>query len=236
MLIYIDLKTTGFEQNDRICSIAFIVFDEDVKTYRELIKAPKKIRPEASAVHHITNEMLKEKSSFQDSKIANLLREYNNPKNIFIGHNIALITAMLQKEDFILHSGIIDTLRCSRALIQECEQFSLQFLRYELKLYKDEESAAKSLGIHINAHEALSDALHVRLLHLSLNEFCDDEKLMEFSANPVLLKKLNFGKYKGHFLEEIAMNDKNYLLWMLGNLDSMDEDLRYSIDYYLKMI
>ena len=64
MLIYIDVETTGLEENDRICSIGLIVFNEKIEIYKELIKPPKKMRPEASAINHITNEMLKEKKSF----------------------------------------------------------------------------------------------------------------------------------------------------------------------------
>ena len=65
MLIYIDVETTGLEENDRICSIGLIVFNEKIEIYKELIKPPKKMRLEASAINHITNEMLKEKKSFE---------------------------------------------------------------------------------------------------------------------------------------------------------------------------
>ena len=64
MLIYIDVETTGLEQNDRICAVGLIVLDEEILVYKELIKPPKKMRPEASAINHITDEMLKEKKSF----------------------------------------------------------------------------------------------------------------------------------------------------------------------------
>lgn len=43
MLIYIDVETTGLEENDRICSLGMIVYDgEKVSKYKELIKPPKK--------------------------------------------------------------------------------------------------------------------------------------------------------------------------------------------------
>ena len=231
MLVYIDLKSTGFEANDRICGIDFIVFGEDIQYHHELIKAPKKIRPEASALHHITNEMVKEKLTFQDSNSVKLLQLSNNSENIFIGHNIKFIMAMLEKEGFFLQAGVVDTLRCARALIPECEQFSLQYLRYDLKLYKDENLLAQKL--EIDTQSSLGDALHVRLLHAYLNELCGDEKLLEISVNPVLIEKLNFGKYKGSYIEEIVMNDRNYLIWLINNLDTIDEDLLYSIQHYL---
>jgi DNA polymerase-3 subunit epsilon/exodeoxyribonuclease X len=236
MLVYINVETTGLESNDRICALGLIVFDEVVATYSELIKPPKKVRPEASALHHITNEMLKEKKDFQNSYIQTILQKYNNSDTVFVGHNISFNLEMLKKEGFVFRGTFIDTLKCTRALIQECEQFSLQYLRYELKLYKGEQILAEKLGIELRAHEVLSDTLHVRLLHKYLNEMADDEELQKLSSEPVLLQKLSFGKYKGHFIEEIALSDRAYLLWVLNSVDTLDGDMRYSIEYYTKML
>lgn len=236
MLLYIDLKTTGFEENDRICAVSLILVSEGLFFYQELIKAPKKIRSEASVLHNITNEMLLNKAVFQDAKIAKILKQYNHKENIFVGHNIKFIITMLQKEGFTLQAGVIDTLKCSRALMQDCEQFSLQYLRYDLKLYKEEYKLAEELGIDLVECKSLNDPLYIKSLHHCLNEFEDDEKLLEISVNPVLLQKLSFGKYKGNYIEEIAANDKNYLLWILNNFDELDEDLLYSIQYYLKLL
>ena len=234
MLIYLDIETTGLEQNDRICSIGLIVFDEKIEIYKELIKPPKKMRPQASAINHITDEMLKEKESFETSQIKKILEKYNMTETTFVGHNIVFDLSMLKKEGFVFQGAFIDTLKCTRALIQECEQFSLQYLRYELKLYKDEKRLAEELGIELSAHQVLSDALHVKLLHTYLNDIADDEKLKEFSSQPVLLQKLTFGKYKGQFIEEIAMNDRAYLNWVLSSVETLDADMRYSIEYYTK--
>lgn len=237
MLIYIDVETTGLEENDRICSIGLIIYDKDATSaHKELIKPPKKIGPEASAVNHITNEMLHDAKEFEHSEIKNILENNNDYDTILIGHNVVFTLQMLKKEGFIFNGAIIDTLKCTRSLIPECEQFSLQFLRYELRLYRDEKRLSDELRIELKAHEVLSDALHVRLLHSYLKELADDERLQELSVNPVLIQKLNFGKYKGRFIEEIVMNDINYLNWLLNGMDALDEDLRYSIEYYMKML
>jgi DNA polymerase III epsilon subunit-like protein len=233
VLIFHDLETTGLEEADRICALGLIVEGEDgCMTDEALIKPPRKIRSEAMAVHHITNEMVKEAPAFGSSKIGTLLQDYNNSDNILLAHNINFDLSMLAKEDFFWQGGVIDTLKCSRHLIDEIERFSLQYLRYELGLYRSEEKEAKRLGLMLKAHSALSDAFHVRLLHHYLNEMADDEKLMELTIEPVLIKKFVFGKHKDHYLEEVAMNDAAYLRWMLEQ--SIDEDLEYSIKHYLQ--
>ena len=235
MLIYLDLETTGLEEADRICSLATVFNDKGRWGTKEgLVKPPRKIRPEAMAVHHITNEMVKEAPSFEDSDIAAFLNEHNSADNTLVAHNIGFDLSMLAKEGFVWQGGIIDTLKCSRHLIDEIDRFSLQYLRYELGLYRSEVAEAEKLGVRIGAHNALSDAFHVMLLHRYLNEMADDRKLQELSVEPVLIKRFNFGKYKEHYLEEVAMNDAAYLRWMLEQ--NIDEDLQYSIKHYLETV
>ncbi|OHD83870.1 MAG: hypothetical protein A3D90_06940 [Sulfuricurvum sp. RIFCSPHIGHO2_02_FULL_43_9] len=59
-------------------------------------------------------------------------------------------------------------------------------------------------------------------------------RLIEISKSHVLLVRLPFGKYAKKRIEEIALKDPGYLKWMVESLMDMDEDLRYSIDYYLR--
>jgi DNA polymerase-3 subunit epsilon/exodeoxyribonuclease X len=237
MLIYLDLETTGLEAKDRLCAIGMIGVEGDsITTHYDLIKPPKKIRPDAMAVHHITNEMVKEKPLFSETGSAKWLQKHNTPDNILLGHNIAFDLSMLQKEGFVWQGGIIDTLKCTRHLIEECEQYGLQYLRYELGLYKDEADEAQKLGIDLKAHDALSDAFHVKKLHDYLADMADVERLLELTVERALITKFAFGKYKGRHIEEIAMNDRGYLEWMLNEMFDMDEDLRYSVEYFLRMV
>ncbi len=229
MLIFLDIETTGLEEQDRICSLGIIA---QGKTYYELIKSPRKVRPESSAIHHLTNEMLQDKKTFKESEIYKVLQEYNSIDNVLIAHNAPFDIKMLQKEGIIWQGAIVDTLKCVRHLIPECEQFSLQYLRYELKLYKLENS---NLGITPQAHNALSDALHVKLLYEYLLEIASLEELQNLTIEPLLISKFTFGKYKGRYIEEIAMNDASYLHWMLNSMSDIDEDMQYSLEHWLKL-
>jgi len=60
------------------------------------------------------------------------------------------------------------------------------------------------------------------------------DKMVELTQTPVFYTKaLKFGKYKGKTLSEIVTADKGYLSWMLGNMESLDDDMRYSIEKFL---
>jgi len=237
MLIFLDTETTGLEEKDKICSIGIIVVNGDsLHVEYDLINESKKISPKASSINHITNEMLKDKPKFKDSNTYKFLLKNNNENTILIAHNIKFDLQMLEKSGFKYKGKTIDTLRCTKHLIPECEEFSLQFLRYELRLYKLEEKAHSTCRVPhpITAHNAISDALHVKLLYEYLLDISTCSEMQELSEKKVLMQKFSFGKYLGRYIEEIAMNDRGYLEWMLNSVKDLDEDLRYSIDYYLQ--
>lgn len=238
MVCYLDIETTGLEKKDRICSVGLIVDDgETIETYYSLVNPQKKVPPEAMAVHHITNEMLKDTPPFEETAVAGILQKINSAGTILIGHNLAFDLEMLFKEGITWQGGMIDTLKCVKHLLgNEIEHFSLQYLRYELRLYREEAAVAETMGIALCAHHALSDALHTMLLHRYLGEMADEARLMELTTEHALIHKLPFGKYGGKFIEEIARRDPGYLEWMLRGLPDLDEDLRYSIEYYLNEV
>ncbi|MCK9491838.1 MAG: exonuclease domain-containing protein [Sulfurimonas sp.] len=227
MLIFLDTETTGLDPTDKICSIA-VVYEEDrdVKSIYELVNEGKKIPPLASSINHITNEMIKGKPKLQDTKAYGFLQAHNDINTTIIGHNINFDLKMLRASGFEFFGSVVDTLRATRHLIKECEFFSLQFLRYELKLYKQEKEPRV-------AHQALSDAMTAKSLYEMLLDLADESELVRLTSEKVLLEKFEFGKYNGRYIEEISLCDRRYLEWMLANIVDLDEDLRYSITYYL---
>ncbi len=238
MLIFLDSETTGLERDDKIVSIALIATQKDASSFvkKDLVNEGKKIPPKASSINHITNEMLHKKPKLSECESYTFLQKHNSSENTLVLHNANFDLQKLVDANLLWQGGVIDTLRVTKHLIPECEFFSLQYLRYELKLYKQEEKLASEIGIKtpLHAHEALSDALLVKCLYNYLLDFATQEKMQELSFENVLLKKLEFGKYAGKYIEEIAMNDRGYLEWMLQNILDLDEDLRYSITYYLE--
>ncbi|MBC8236632.1 MAG: 3'-5' exonuclease, partial [Helicobacteraceae bacterium] len=172
------------------------------------------------------NEMIQEKPKLVDTQIYKLLCENNLEDTVIVGHNVNFDMQKLNAAGFEYKGSVIDTLRVSRHLISECESYALQFLRYELKLYKNETT-------DVTPHHALDDALVVKSLFEYLLEIASQERMCELSFKNVLIEKFGFGKYAGRYIEEIALYERGYLEWMLSQVD-LDEDLTYSLNYYLQ--
>ena len=233
MLVFLDTETTGLEISDRICAIGFI---DDDEVHSELINPVKKVPPAASAIHHITNEMVKEAPIFAVSQSDSKLKNLNTFQNTLVSHNAPFDLAMLQKEGLTWQGRVIDTLKCSKALMDDLDGYSLQFLRYELRLYRNELEFFNDYGVDITPHHPLSDALHTKMVYEYLLDLADEEEMISLSQSRLLLSKLPFGKYAKKRIETVALKDPMYLKWMLESLMDMDEDLRYSIEYYLRSV
>ena len=228
MPLFFDLETTGLESTDRLCSIGFI--DND-STHYELINPAVKVGVKAMSLHHITNEKLQEAVRFSESKVQKLLIELNRSENILVAHNANFELEFLAKEGIYWQGEVIDTLRCAKHLMNDLESYALQYLRYELKLYRDEVEVATKLKISLQEHHALSDALWVKMLYDYLLELSDESSLIEMTKRAVLLEKFSFGKYKDRYIEEVVMQERSYIEWLLHQ--EIDEDLRYSLQHYL---
>lgn len=228
MLLFLDLETTGVEHTDKICSVGLVAKEnEQVVVLSDIVNEGKKIASQSSAIHHITNEMVVGKPSFCESQTYNFLQKHNKEENFLVVHNAKFIVEKLASSGFLFKGEIIDTQRVTKHLIEECELFSLQYLRYELQLYKSERSG-------IIAHDALSDAYVIMQLFEYLLELTGMEQMQKLSFESVFLQKIDFGKYKGEYIEEIMMKDRGYLEWLLRKADDLDEDMRYSIERYLR--
>lgn len=240
--IIFDTETTGNGEDDRIVQVGALLIHgkNQVEVFDELCKAPKNIAYEAMEVHNITPEMIGDKPDYAQTSFAKMIEEHNDPSNFLIAHNISFDLEMLSREGFQNHYTIIDTLRCAKHLLNGLPHHRLQYLRYALGLYKLEEVEAQRLGVNIKAHDAIGDVVIVKLLLRVLMERAkkrfEDENpiaaLVRLTQTPVLMESFKFGKYKDKKIEEVASTDMGYLLWMRQNLQ-LDEDMIYSLDYYL---
>ena len=237
--VLLDTETTGAGDNDRIIQLGYMVLDgKKVEVYNDLCSAEVPIGYGAMEVHGITPDMIEGKPECTQTNAFQTLHELNTPENVLIIHNAPFDLGMLAKENFTSQMRLIDTLRCARHLFEDEESHRLQYFRYRFGLYKIEQAEADALGIVVKAHDAIGDVLVLKLFLTELRKRLQErfegvnpiDKMVELTQTPVFYTRpLKFGKYKGKTLSEIAEADKGYLTWMLGNMDSLDEDMRYSI-------
>ncbi|OGI63635.1 hypothetical protein A2914_01630 [Candidatus Nomurabacteria bacterium RIFCSPLOWO2_01_FULL_41_21] len=234
-LVFFDTETTGNTEGDFLCQLAF---KNGKETFSALYKPEKKIPPEASAVHHITNKMVADKKSFAESGDKEKIKKlFEGESVIAVAHNAPFDLIMFKKEG-IEPSHFICTLRVARYLDKEekIERYNLQYLRYLLEI-----------EIDATAHDALGDVLVLEKLFERLlkkvmgeNELDKEgaiEKMIEISSHPSLLHTFKFGKHNGKRIEEVIKTDRGYLEWLLAqklNGEGIDEDWIYTLKYYLE--
>lgn len=243
--VLFDTETTGNQGDDRIIQIGAMVVGAKgaVEVYDELCSCEVAIKTEAMEVHNITPDMLEGKAPFTATKFYTDIQTLNNENNYLIAHNISFDLGMLKKEGFMNSMKLIDTLRCSKHLFPDSSYHRLQYFRYSLELYKDEQKEAEKHGITIKAHDAIGDVVVMKLLLSKLVAKVKEQyagvnpmaKLEELTRTPVFMKSFKFGKYKGEQVEDIARSDAGYIKWMLKSLE-LDEDLKYTLERVLENV
>ena len=230
--IFLDTETTGPDKEDRIIQVGAMIFDENdiVEIFNELCCSDVEMKIGAMIAHGITPDDIKDKPSFQESRFHKRVQELNNSQNYIIAHNMPFDMGMLQKENFEPQLRIIDTLRVARDLLEEEESHALQYLRYSLKLYKEEKNAENKYDIEIKAHDAIGDVLVMKLLFNRLYTLIEErypdsdpyEKMEEITKTVKILEFFPFGKYKGQKISDVIEKDKDYAIWMCENVDHLD--------------
>ncbi len=240
--VILDTETTGVGENDRVIQLGYMVLGtKEVEVQNEFFSCDVPIGFGAMEVHGITPEMIEGKASCQDSPSYKRLCELNTDENYMIIHNAPFDLGMLEKEGFINQMKVIDTLRVAKHIMPDEDAHRLQYFRYKMDIYKDEQKEADALGIEVKAHDAIGDVLILKLFLSKLKELVSQsfpdanpvDKMVELTSTPILVKNFRFGKHKGKSLEEVASSDAGYLRWMLSSMENLDEDLRYSINNVL---
>ena len=242
--VLLDTETTGAGESDRIIQLGFMVLEgKKVEVYNDLCSTDVPIAIPAMETHGITPEMIDGLPPCVDTAAFRALEALNTPENVLIIHNAPFDLGMLSKENFTSQMRLIDTLRCAKHLFDDEEAHRLQYFRYRLGLYKIESAEAETLGIEVKAHDAIGDVLVLKLFLSELRKRLAErfgsvnpiDKMVELTQTPVFYSRpVKFGKYKGKTLTEIAETDRGYLTWMLGNMESLDEDMRYTISTILE--
>jgi exodeoxyribonuclease X len=222
-VLYLDTETTGIDtETSQICEVAFLLStyngfsripDQDIELI-ELVLPQDPVPPEASAIHHITNNMLEGKPSIES--ISDSIQELIGKADLICAHNLPFDLGILTRQLPGVFSDItpdmkLDSLRLSRHTWPSIPSHALQVLRYRFEL---------DASISGNAHRAMFDTKLVRALvefiieqHLTTSE--NWKKLVEFTQSSLEIKIFSFGKYRGKLVEDIVAQDEDYIRWLL---------------------
>ncbi|PCH91306.1 MAG: DNA polymerase III subunit epsilon [Sulfurimonas sp.] len=237
--VILDTETTGVGENDRVIQLGYVVLGaKEIEVHNEFYSSDVPIGFGAMEVHGITPEMLDGKPVCTESVAYKRLCELNTNENYIIIHNAPFDLGMLEKEGFNTQMKVIDTLRVAKHIMPDEDAHRLQYFRYKMELYKEEQKEADALGVVVKAHDAIGDVLVLKLFLTKLREavsaaYPDEnpvEKMVDLTNTPILVTSFRFGKYKGKTLAEVATSDAGYLRWMLSSMENLDEDMRYSIN------
>lgn len=225
-LLFLDTETTGKDETARLVQLAFK--NEHTKS-NWLFKPPVPISFEAMSVHHITNEMLEGKPAFQDpfkSEVQKLV-----DTKILVAHNAPFDVEILKREGVEVKQYI-----CTLKVVQnlfDLEMYKLQFLRYNFGLEVTQVRAHDAEG-DVEVLEALFNFLfhYMGRQNPEADETAIINQMLKWTKEPLLLKRINFGKHKG---KEFKYLPKDYIKW-LGEQPNLDTDLQYTINYYLNKV
>jgi DNA polymerase-3 subunit epsilon len=201
--IYYDTETTGVNPaNDRIIEIA--AYDAmEKKSFTMLVNPGIPISPEATAIHGITDEMVKESPNF--AEVGKAFAAFCEGDVVLLAHNNDAFDRYFLENEAKRHAlefppwPMIDTLKWARKYRPDLPRHPLQFLR---QIYGVAENTA---------HRALDD---VMVLYEIFSVMFDDlpmEKVLELMGTPTKVDFMPFGKYKGKSIKELPAD---YISWL----------------------
>ena len=228
--VILDTETTGADTSKDVpieVALVRVCGDKIEKPVSWLINPKRKIPPDASAVHHLTDEDVKNAPTLEE--VYPEIIKYID-KSIILAHNADFDMAILSE---IKNHPYFCTLKFAKLLWQRSDtnndgfpltSYQQQVLRYWLGLTVD------TMGLA--PHRAAADILvTAKLFQAQVKYFLecggddDIEALTEFLSRPIEIIKMPSGKFFGQAISDI---DIKYLEYRYNN-EIKDPDLKASI-------
>ena len=226
-IVFFDLETTGVDTaRDRIVEISLVKVMPDG---REIVKT-RRINPgmhipaEASAIHHITDEDVKDCPRF--AQIAKSLAQFLEGCD-FGGFNSNRFDLPVLVEEFLRAGVDVDFKRRRfidvQNIFHKMEQRTL-VAAYKFYCDKNLEEAHSAEADTLATYEVLKAQLD-RYPELqndvaALAEFSTRDKTADYAGRILINEKgeevFGFGKYKGRKVEEIFDSEPSYYAWMMN--------------------
>lgn len=204
--IFYDTETTGISaERDRIIEIA--AYDSvNQRSFVKLVNPGISIPSDATAIHGITNDMVKDASSF--GEVAKDFIKFCEGEVVLIAHNNDSFDLPFLKSEFQRHQiempswKFLDSLKWARRYRRDLPKHSLQFLR---EMYSIQPN---------NAHRALDD---VMVLHQVFHLMIDDlpmEQVFVLLNTTRELTQMPFGKHQG---KPFSALPPDYVQWLAAS-------------------
>lgn len=221
-----DTETTGVDEAAAVCEVGWIEVDAsfNILSERESLIDPQCLIPAAaSAIHGIVNADVENSPTMDEffsvddpscfgSKVTDPV--------VLIGHRISFDHRFL-KPYFTNVVQELCTLRWARKLYPDSDNHQLSTLMYALKL-----------PISPGAHRVMADIMVSYHLarHIAERTGMTLPELAIASQEPMELRAMPFGKYKGQTFSEVPYS---YLKWMRNNME-LEADLIHTINLALR--
>lgn len=256
--LFFDTETTGVDPEDaRIVELGAAYFEERVFTEhrRMLVNPGVPIPEEASAIHHITDEIVADKPPFSEIAPAFVAHldgsAFDREAPLIGGYNARSYDAPLVNIE-LERAGVhfsIDEARVYDPIV---------FVRYHLRhlRHRTLSAIAEAMGVRlINAHSAVADAVATGEIFFKMIErgMIPDDPAEALAAQDALAKRIDeewerysywlyhhrssgelfmgAGKYCGLPLAEV---DLGYLDYLIGVADDLPKEVREAFETTLK--
>jgi DNA polymerase III subunit epsilon len=223
-LICFDVETTGLDvENDRIIEVAIVRFtmDQMLHGFESLVDPRRPIPHEATAIHHITDQMVQGKPTIE-ALLPELIRLLEG--HILVGHGIPFDIEMICRAADragipcnLRSAPTFDTLRLARLYAQSPDN-ALETLRRHFQV------------VERQAHRAMSDVeVNIEVFRHLVRRYKTVEQVHEALSRPIEMRTMPLGKHKGRAMRDIPLD---YLRWAARQ--SFDQDLLYSLQRELQ--
>lgn len=226
-LVIFDLETTGLSVNlDRIIEIAYlkIWLDGSVLKGDLLLNPEISIPAEASAIHGISDEQVKDQPTFKD-KAGELWEIFNG--GAYSGFNVMAFDLPLLKREFlrvgldfdyanakIIDAKVIYHFMEPRTLAAAYKFYCKKEHTEAHNALADVEATAKILASQLKKYSQIRDWNFIhRIHHGSDGRFVDNDRKFYWRSGEAYF---SFSKYKDRPLYEIAAEDPGFLNWILS--------------------
>lgn len=226
-IVFFDLETTGADvTKDRIVEVAALKVHPDGK--KELVCRQVNplipIHPDATAVHGITNEMVRDKPTFK--QIAKSFREFLSGCDLG-GFNSDRFDIPLLVEEFARVECPLDLTGISfvdvyRIFVKNEERtLSAAYKFYTGKELENAHAADSDILATYEVLEAQIERYGLpEDLHELVSTYTDESKRVDFSGKFIRddsgVIVFNFGKHKGKSVCAVVKADPSYYSWMMN--------------------